>query len=234
MADGASELRDLLGRHGLRVERAPFLGGPGDQVRAWVPGGAPAAAAPRVVEAAPAPAPAPEPEVEPAACPSCDAVMAEAEAQLQDVLATLREPYLSAATHLERTVQDLTAKVPRDVVRLAVRLAELIVGRVVELDRTIAEETVGKALRVAGGLERVTVLVHADDLEAIAARAPELAANVAGKAVDVTVRVSDDVALGSCLVQFDDGAVDARWHAQLLHMRDMLDAIVVSRPRGAP
>lgn len=238
MNDGNPELQGLLGQHLLRVERASFLGGPADAVRSWVPGGAvPPSVGVRVAEPAPAEEvpgpPVPEQPEVPASCPSCDAVLAEAEAQLQDVLETLREPYLNAAAHLEKTVQDLTAKVRRDVVRLAVRLAEVVVERVVELDRTIAEETVARAFRMAGGVEVATVLVHPDDLEAIAARAPELAANVAGKAVDLTVRAADDVALGSCIIKFADGTVDARWHAQLLYLRDMLDAVVVSRPHGA-
>lgn len=168
--------------------------------------------------------------VEQGPCERCEEIEAEAEEARRELVARLREPYLNAAARLEQTSLDLTQWVRRDVVRLAVRLAETIVHRAVQLDPTIAEETVARALSTAGGVERATVFVHRDDLEAIAARVPELAAHAAGKAVHVDVRASDEVDLGGCIVKFDEGTVDARWHAQLLQLRDLIDAVVVAGP----
>lgn len=238
MTEKGSELDAVFGQHKVRVGPVSFLSGGTGVARAWTPGAelavedAPAAEGVAPAEVGRGVAAA-QPE-EPAPCPNCEAVLTEAEAQIQEILATLREPYLNSAARMEQSIEDLTAWVRRDLVHLAVRLAEAIVGRVVELDRTIAEESVAKALRVAGGIEAATVLVHPDDLEAIRGRAPELAANVIGKAVDLTVRASDEVALGSCLVHFEAGTVDARWRAQLLHLQDLIDAIVISGPKGAP
>lgn len=229
----SSEHDALFGQHRLRVESVPFLAPGVANERAWSPGAAePPRSAPAPAskpEAHPAPEAAPD---EPASCPSCDAVLAEAEAQLQEIMTSLREPYLNAAARMEQSIDDLTAWVRRDLVHLAVRLAEAVVGRVVQLDRTVAEESVAKALRVAGGIEAATVLVHPDDLEVIRERAPTLAANTSGKAVDLTVRASDDVDLGGCVVRFEEGTVDARWRSQLIHLQDLLDAIVVEGPKG--
>jgi hypothetical protein len=232
MSDARDSGAAFGGRRELRVDPVSFGGSGAARVTAWNPDLPSGKAAEKPAVAAPAPDPAavePQP-ADDGPCPNCDAILQQAEQEIDAVVEKLREPYLDAAAKLQQTAQDLTQWVRRDLVKLAVRLAESIVQRVVEIDPHIAEETVARALAVAGGVEAATIHVHPMDLEAIRGRAPELAAGISGKAVDIRVRPSDDVAMGSCMVSFEEGTVDARWHAQLLHLRDLLDAIVVSGP----
>lgn len=128
----------------------------------------------------------------------------------QEIVNLLREPFLRAALALEEARNELVSRIHEDVVDLAARLASALLQREVKLDRTVTIDVVQRALRLAGPLESVTIKCSEEDAELIRERAPGLARIEAGRPVEVTVRPSDDIQPGGCVLTWDGGVVDAR------------------------
>ncbi len=195
-----------------------------------------AAPEPEVVappELAPPPEPAappadPEPQVVDGPCPRCEATRAEAADALDALEDELREPMARAGLALERATAELGAHVTANVIELARRLALALVGREVAGDAELLRGTLEEALRVAGPIAAATLRCHPEDAEALRELAPGVASELSGRPVEVTVRPSDDVERGSCIVLFDEGIVDARWSAQIDRMIDAVTQAVAS------
>jgi flagellar biosynthesis/type III secretory pathway protein FliH len=98
---------------------------------------------------------------------------------------------------------------------LAMRMAEKIVARVVQLDPTAVAGIAAEALAEARARAGIVVLrVHPDDLAALEAARPTLAARIA---TAVELRLMADPAVGrtGCVVETPVGRLDARLETQL-------------------
>lgn len=98
--------------------------------------------------------------------------------------------------------------------RLAVRIAEKILGRELQLAPDAVVDVVRAAIVAARARRELVVRVHPDDLAAVAAAAPRLAAELARRG-DVAVRGDAAVPRGGCLVDTEVGTIDARLDVQL-------------------
>jgi len=121
-------------------------------------------------------------------------------------------------------VGELEQRLYDDVVDLAVRLAEAVVRRTVEIDRDVLLENTRRALRTAGPVSRMTLKCAAEDAPFLRERIEDLVKSEVGRAIEVTVRPSDDIDLGGCLLTFDSGIVDARIPQQLSRLADAVKA----------
>ena len=98
---------------------------------------------------------------------------------------------------------------------LAVRMAEKIVARTVDLDPHVLTELAARALATARARAGVVTLrVHPDDRAAFERSRPELAGKIAA---DVELRLIGDPAVGrhGCVVETPAGRLDARLDTQL-------------------
>ncbi|HTE61798.1 MAG TPA: FliH/SctL family protein [Solirubrobacteraceae bacterium] len=144
-----------------------------------------------------------------------DAALAElapAAAALDAAARALRDAAATTAERLEAQAVDL-----------ALFLAEKVVGAAVAADPALVVEAVRGALRGLVERERVTVLVHPDDLELVRDAMDGLVATLGG-IEHYEVQAERRVARGGAVVRTPDGDVDARLDVKLQRAREVVDA----------
>jgi flagellar assembly protein FliH len=107
-------------------------------------------------------------------------------------------------------------------VDFAMFLAERIVGAAIAADPALVVEAVRGALRGLVDRERVTVLVHPDDLELVSAAMADVSAALGG-IEHCEVQAERRVARGGAVVRTPDGDVDARLDTKLARAREVVD-----------
>lgn len=219
-----------------------------DEVTPWAltqrekPAAEPARAAPPVEPPPPPvdvePTPEPEPPPEPAtASPIPEGMLLVSEQELLDredaIVEALRTPYKQAASQLELAVAELETRLTDDVVELAARIAQALIYKELELNRSLVLEVAQRALRLVGPLERLTVRCAPEDAELLREHMPGLARVEVGRAVEVLVRPSDDIMPGGLLLTFEGGVVDAREERRLQRIVEAVKA-AIREVRQAP
>ena len=157
----------------------------------------------------------------------------EAEAQAENLK---REAYLegteNALTEFERNLiesREIREKVWRetekDLLRLAVRLAERIVGREIEKDDKTIIEIISTALQNARQQEKLTVRVNPKDLPAIEKQTERFSS---GRIQFIDFVADPRVASSGCLIESEVGTIDARLETQLR----VLERALLSQSEG--
>jgi flagellar assembly protein FliH len=130
---------------------------------------------------------------------------------LQTAVAAAREERLAAADQLEIHAVDLSLFLAEKVLHGAIA---------VQPDRVV--EAVRGALRGIVERERVTVLVHPDDLELVREAMDELRATLGG-IEHCEVQAERRVSRGGAVVRTQDGDVDARVETKLTRAREVVE-----------
>lgn len=107
------------------------------------------------------------------------------------------------------------------VLRLAVRVAEKILGDELKAAPQRAAGAVAEALKSARQANNVTIRVHPDAVEGVEQRLGDLRAGAAPGAV-FTLKGDETVALGGCVIQTEFGTVDAKLESQLRCLEELL------------
>lgn len=141
--------------------------------------------------------------------------MAEAHAELEPALAALAE-----AAHAVAAERDTLAdEVEPAAVTLALRIAEQVLGAVLELEPERVVDTVRGALRRLVDRDRVTVLVNPEDLDVVRAASPALLAELGG-IEHCEVQAERRVTRGGAVVRTGEGEVDATLETKLQRARE--------------
>ena len=144
----------------------------------------------------------------------------------EDALAALT-PALEALTQAAEAVEaDQYARAERleaHAVDLALFLAEKILGAAIAVEPDHVIEAVRGALRGIVERERVTVLVHPEDLELVRDAMDDLRASLGG-IEHCEVQAERRVSRGGAVVRTPDGDVDARVETKLLRAREVVEA----------
>lgn len=140
-------------------------------------------------------------------------------AELQPAAAALEE----AARRLHEESVATAERLEHEAVELGLLLAEKIVGAAVAADPELVVEAVRGALRGLVDRERVTVLVHPDDLELVRGAMGGLVATLGG-IEHSEVQAERRVARGGAVVRTPEGDVDARVETKLQRARDVVEA----------
>ena len=141
---------------------------------------------------------------------------------LQTAVAAAREERIAAADQLE--VHS---------VELALFLAEKIVGGALAVEPARIVEAVRGALRGIVERERVTVLVHPDDLELVREAIDEMRAALGG-IEHCEVQAERRVGRGGAIVRTQDGDVDARVETKLQRAREVVEGALGVESVGRP
>lgn len=115
----------------------------------------------------------------------------------------------------------------RDVLRLAVKLAEKIIGREIERDDATLADIVSTALRHARQQEALTVRVNPADLPRVLAHRDRL--DPSGRARFIDLVADPRVGHGGCVIEGESGTVDARLDTQLR----VLERALLARVAGS-
>ncbi|MDQ3685623.1 MAG: type III secretion system stator protein SctL [Acidobacteriota bacterium] len=134
--------------------------------------------------------------------------------------AAYAEGYEAALAELNKHVLDARerrdnalAGVERDVLRLAVKIAEKIIGREIERDAATVADIVATALRYARLNEMLTIRINPADFPAVETHRGRL--DPTGRARFLDVVPDPRVARGGCVIESESGAVDAQLETQL-------------------
>ena len=100
-----------------------------------------------------------------------------------------------------------------EVLKLAIKIAEKIIGREVETDETVRGEIVLTALRQARQQEMLTVRVNAADLPLVEKMRGKI--DSFGRAQYLDFIADQSVGAGGCLIESASGTIDARLETQL-------------------
>lgn len=101
----------------------------------------------------------------------------------------------------------------RDLLRLAIRLAEKIIGREIQTDRKTVTDIVAAALQNARQQEKLTVRVNPSDFSLIEEEREKFLPS--GRARFIDFVADPRVASGGCLIESEVGTIDARLETQL-------------------
>jgi flagellar assembly protein FliH len=184
-----------------------------------------------------------------AIAPGPDAVMAalaRAEADANALRAAAREeglregreealamltPALEALTQAAEGVQASqfarAERLEAHAVDLALFLAEKVLGGALAIEPERVVESVRGALRGIVERERVTVLVHPDDLEMVRGALDDIRASLGG-IEHCEVQAERRVSRGGAVVRTPDGDVDARVETKLQRAREVVEAALSS------
>jgi type III secretion protein L len=114
----------------------------------------------------------------------------------------------------------------KDLLRLAVRLAEKIVGREIKKDDKTVADIISTALQNARQQEKLTVRVNPSDLQIIEKEKEKFSSGGRVKFIDF---VADPrVSTGGCLIESEVGTIDARLETQLR----VLERALLSQSEG--
>ena len=127
----------------------------------------------------------------------------------------------------EKRVQALRS-IEQDVLKLAVKIAEKIIGREVEKDETTRGEIVLTALRQARQQEMMTVRVNAADLPLVEKMREKT--DAFGRARYLDFVADQSVKKGGCLIESASGTIDARIETQLRVFEKALLAQTADQP----
>jgi flagellar assembly protein FliH len=136
-------------------------------------------------------------------------------------------PALEALTQAQDAVrEDLRARADRleaHAVDLALFLAEKVIGGAIAVEPELVVEAVRGALRGIVERERVTVLVHPEDLALVSEAMDSVRATLGG-IEHCEVQAERRVSRGGAVVRTPDGDVDARLDVKLQRAREVVDA----------
>jgi flagellar assembly protein FliH len=140
------------------------------------------------------------------------AALGPAAAALEEALAGSRQDAAANTERLEAQAVDL-----------ALYIAEKVVGGAVAVEPARVLEAVRGALRSLVERERVTVLVHPDDLELVTESIGEIRASLGG-IEHCDVQAERRVGRGGAVVRTPEGDVDARLETKLVWAREVVEA----------
>ena len=145
--------------------------------------------------------------------------LAEAHAQMAAGVAALQAAAAAVAAERERVAGAVEAAA----VELALRIAEQAIAATVAARPESVVDVVRGALRRLVERERVTILVHPEDLELVRAASAALVAELGGME-HCDVQAERRVARGGAIVRTVEGEVDATLPTKLARAREALEA----------
>ena len=100
-----------------------------------------------------------------------------------------------------------------ELISLAIKVAEKLIGRELKQDAATAADIVATALRHARRSDVVTIRINPADFPAVDAARAKL--DKAGRAQFLDIVADKQVAIGGCLIESDSGTIDAQLDTQL-------------------
>ena len=148
----------------------------------------------------------------------------------EEALAALAPALESLAQAAEAVQADQYARadrLERHAVDLALFLAEKVIGGAVAVEPDLVIEAVRGALRGIVDRERITVLVHPEDLDLVRGAMDGLRTTLGG-IEHCEVQAERRVSRGGAVVRTPDGDVDARVETKLQRAREVVEAALTT------
>lgn len=127
---------------------------------------------------------------------------------------------------------EIIERAQRDVIVLALKVAERILGRDLERDPAIVAEICAAALDNARTSHQVVVRVHPKDA-ALLRDLRDRVMDRAGRVGEIRFKEDSEVAPGGCIIETDGGVIDAQLATQLGVLQEILLGEVESKKGAA-
>ena len=108
-----------------------------------------------------------------------------------------------------------------DLLELSLDIAQRVIQREIEADRSAAANQLRGVLDMLAGGSAITVLVHPDDKAFLEPVVPELIATM-DRPLHATLREDESITRGGCIVRTQGGEIDARIETQVERIVDAL------------
>ncbi len=154
-----------------------------------------------------------------------------AEAYAAGYEAGLRE-FTTRLLELQRRRDTLLADAERDVLRLALRIAEKIVGRELETQETTLLDIVRTAMRSIRHASTITICVNPADTPKLERHREAIETLRRGQLVNIVPDTR--VSVGGCILESESGIVDAQLDTQLRVIEQALFDLHETQRRAAP
>ena len=159
---------------------------------------------------------------------SADQLIADAEIQAEEIR---REAHRAGRDQAEsETIDNLLemkeirsqvlSTIEKDVLRLAVKLAEKVIGKEISQDESVRAEIVFNALRSARQQEMLTVRVNSVDLPLLERMRERI--DTFGRDQFIDFVADQAVREGGCIIESQSGTIDARLETQLRILENAL------------
>ncbi|XXF76036.1 FliH/SctL family protein [Myxococcaceae bacterium GXIMD 01537] len=156
-------------------------------------------------------------------------IIAEAQKERDEMLAKAREQGrqegLAQSTEIilkaKMQAGEILASQEKDVIQLACRIAEKIIGRDLEREPALLIDMCATAIEQLRSARSMVLRVHPKTAQVLRSRKPELM-ELIGRAVDLAIREDPDVAPVGCIVQTEFGTVDAQLPTQFEMLQNVL------------
>jgi len=156
-------------------------------------------------------------------------ILAEAQREREELLAKTREQGrqegLAQATEIllraKMQAGELLGNYEKDVIALALRIAEKIIGRSLEQDPELIVELCASAIDNLRSARAMVLRVHPKTAAVLRAKKPVLM-ELIGRAVDLAIKEDPEVVPVGCIVQTEFGTVDAQLPTQLEMLQNIL------------
>lgn len=156
-------------------------------------------------------------------------ILAEAQREREEVLAKAREQgrqeglAQSSEVLLRAKMQagEMLANNEKDIIHLACKIAEKIIGRDIERQPELLIDMCATAIEQIRSARSMVLRVHPKTAQVLRARKPELM-ELIGRAVDLAIREDPEVSSVGCIVQTEFGTVDAQLPTQFEMLQNVL------------
>ena len=156
-------------------------------------------------------------------------ILAEAQREREELLVKTREQGrqegLAQATEIllraKMQAGEMLGTYEKDVIALALRMAEKIIGRSLEKDPELIVELCASAIDNLRSARAMVLRVHPKTAAVLRAKKPVLM-ELIGRAVDLAIKEDPEVAPVGCIVQTEFGTVDAQLPTQLEMLQNIL------------
>ena len=156
-------------------------------------------------------------------------ILAEGRREREEVLAKAREQGrqegLAQATEVllraKMQAGEMLASQEKDVIALACRISEKIIGRDIERQPELLVDMCATAIEQLRNAKAMVLRVHPKTAQVLRSRKPELM-ELIGRSVDLAIREDQDVAPVGCIVQTEFGTVDAQLPTQFEMLQNVL------------
>jgi len=145
----------------------------------------------------------------------------QATAECKQDLDALQKQWAEALEQFNTERATLAEDARRDLLKLSIRIAELVTKSAINRNPDAAAAQLEDALKLVLDASTIRITTHPDDAEACKAALPSLAGSLSN---DPTLRVDTDHNLdhGSIIIKTNDGAIDATITTQLNAITDAL------------
>jgi len=139
------------------------------------------------------------------------------QAGYQEGLAQVTELLVKARTEYDQTL----GSARQDMLNLAFKIAEKIVGKKLEMDQQVILDIVKQALQTVRQSRQVTIRVNPEDAKVMRANKDVMLESLGhGRIIDIAE--DQKIGRGGCIIESDFGTVEAQLQTQLARLKKLL------------